>query len=182
MFAEFNFPLKAVVLLASAVSLLAQDSAPSLKSQFLANYDDTSKKIVSLAEAVPAEKYSWRPADGVRSIGEVYVHLIGANFNIPNALGVKPPADVKLSRDMEKTLTDKEQIIPLLKKAMDHAREAVSNAMDDPDTATKLFGRPFTNAGASLTLITHMHEHLGQSIAYARSNGVTPPWSKKSSD
>jgi uncharacterized damage-inducible protein DinB len=167
----------AVALAVSVAPLFAQDPA-KLKAEFLANFDDTAKKIVSLAEAVPADKYKWRPAPGVRSISEVYMHITGANFMIPNFLGAKMPEDLKLGRDSEKTITSKDEIIPLLKRAMEHTRRAIESGMDTPDKATKLFGRDSTNAGVALLLITHMHEHLGQSIAYARSNGVTPPWSE----
>ena len=162
--------------MALAACVPAQDSAPSLRSEFLANYDDTAKKIISLAEAIPADKYAWRPGAGVRSISEVYVHLAGANFMIPSMLGVKPPAG--LSRDAEKTVTEKAKAIEMLKQSMQHAREAMSSALEgDTNKPVKVFGRQSTIAGASLLLISHMHEHLGQSIAYARSAGVAPPWS-----
>ncbi len=166
----------ASLLLLSAACVFAQDAA-KLKAEFLANFDDTAKKIVTLAEAVPQEKYGYRPGPGVRSISEVYMHLTGANYMIPNALGAKMPTDTGLTRDSEKTVTDKAKITPMLKKAMDHARAAIAAAMDDPGKATKLFGKDSTNSAASLLVITHMHEHLGQSIAYARSAGVVPPWS-----
>jgi uncharacterized damage-inducible protein DinB len=162
----------------SAASLFAQNSA-SLKKEFLANYDDTAKKFISLAEKVPADKYSYKPGDGVRTIAQVFIHIAGANVMIPAApLGLKAPADFKLSRDSEKTLTDKEQIVAALKTGMQHGRSAVEAAFENPDKPAKLFGRETTNAGVALLLITHMHEHLGQSIAYARGAGVTPPWSE----
>jgi len=168
---------KCALLLLLAAARAAAQEAKTLKTEFLANFDDASKKIVSLAEAVPAEKYSWKPQDGVRSIAQVYVHLIGANYAIPTALGAKMPTDGRLSKDMEKTMTDKARIVPLLKQAMENARQAIETGMDEPARATKLFGKESTNSAAALLIITHMHEHLGQSIAYARSNGVTPPWS-----
>lgn len=169
-------PRLALALAVSAACVFGQDPA-KLKAEYLANFDDTAKKIVSLAEAVPADKYKWRPADGVRSISEVYMHITGANFMIPNFLGAKMPGDLKLGQNSEKTITSKEEIVPLLKRAMEHTRQAIATGLDTPDKATKLFGRDSTNAGVALLLVTHMHEHLGQSIAYARSNGVVPPWS-----
>lgn len=154
-----------------AVCAFAQDSAA-----FLANYDEVTKKLVSLAEAVPAEKFSWKPADGVRSIGQVYVHLAGANLMIPNALGAKSPAGI-ISRDAEKTMTEKSAIIGALKQSIAHARDAMKAGLEQPSKATKLFGREATHGSVALLMISHLHEHLGQSIAYARSVGVTPPWS-----
>ena len=132
------------------------------------------RKSSALAEAVPAEKYSWRPAEGVRSVGEVYMHIAGANYMIPSRLGAKAPAGI--SRDMEKTVTDKAKIIEHLKQSFAHVRQAIENSTDN-SKATKLFGRDNTHGGVKLLIITHLHEHLGQSIAYARTNKVTPPWS-----
>lgn len=174
-----SLPKAAMLLVMAAASALAHDENTALKAEFLANYDDVSKKIISLAEAVPADKYSYKPAEGVRSIAAVYVHLAGANIMIPNALGAKPPADMKMSRDSEKTMTDKAEIVSMLKKSMAHARTAISDGLDTPSKATKLFGRESTHSATSLLIISHMHEHLGQSIAYARASGVTPPWSMK---
>ena len=145
-----------------------------LTKELLANFDDTQKKIVSLAEAVPAEKYSWRPSAGVRSISEVYMHIVGANYLITSALGAKPPAN--LDRNMEKTVTQKEKVVEMLKQSSEHARKALAEA--DPAKSVKLFGREMTGGAVQLIVVTHLHEHLGQSIAYARSNNVTPPWSQ----
>jgi len=170
------FPKTAVLVVVAGLSLLAQDPS-KLRAEFLTNFDDAAKKLVSLAEAVPQDKYTWRPAEGVRSISEVYMHIVGADVMIPTMIGAKPPADIKLTRDSEKTVTAKDHVVPMLKRAIEHSRQAISTAMETPDKPTKLFGKDSTNAGVALLIITHMHEHLGQSIAYARSVKVTPPWS-----
>jgi uncharacterized damage-inducible protein DinB len=138
------------------------------------NLADTEKKIVSLAEAVPADKYTWRPAEGVRSISEVFMHIAGANYMIPTALGAKTPAGI--TRDMEKTVTDKAKVVEQLRASFGHLRTAMEGATD-LSQATKLFGRDNTYGGSQVLIITHLHEHLGQAIAYARMNKVTPPWS-----
>ena len=165
-----------MLLFALSACALAQETA-SLRSEFLANYDDTTKKIISLAEAIPADKFAWRPAPGVRSISEVFVHIAGANYMIPTTVGVKPPSG--LSRDAEKTVTEKAKVVEMLKDSVQHARGAISAALEgDPNKATKVFGRQSTYEGASLLMISHLHEHMGQSIAYARSAGVVPPWSQ----
>ena len=149
---------------------------PDLKAPYLRNWDDVTGKLVALAEAVPAEKYTWRPAEGVRSVSEVYMHVAGGNFFLPTALGAELPAGV--SREMEKE-TDKAKVVAALKDSIAHARKAVEGA--DPATLgqeVELFGRKMTRADALLALLSHAHEHLGQAIAYARSNGVAPPWSR----
>lgn len=176
--------LAACVALASAVvPLSAQESSaklPSFREAFLAQLKDVESKVVGLAETMPQEKYSWRPAEGVRSIGEVYMHIAGANYFFASMVGVKPPSG--LDPKMEKTVTDKEKVVAALKASFEHIRNAVENMPDaDMAKATKMFGRPATYETVLFTMATHMHEHLGQSIAYARTNGVAPPWSKKES-
>ena len=160
----------ALLLAAMSVAALGQ----GVHGDMMKNLADTEKKIVSLAEAVPADKYTWRPAEGVRSISEVFMHIAGANYMIPTALGAKPPAGV--SRDMEKTVTDKAKVVEQLRASFAHLRTAMEGATD-LSKATKLFGRENTYGGSQVLIITHLHEHLGQAIAYARMNKVTPPWS-----
>ncbi len=158
----------------------AAPAAPTagFRADFLVQLDMVGKQIVDLAEAVPADKYSWRPAPGVRSISEVYMHIVGGNSFIPTFMGVKPMAG--LERGMEKTVTDKARIVELLKQSMAHARSAVLSIPDaDLDKKVKIFGGQEVSQRATIMIIgNHLHEHLGQSIAYARANGITPPWSK----
>ncbi|MBI1792502.1 MAG: DinB family protein [Acidobacteria bacterium] len=157
---------------------LGQERPGGFRGDFLRQLEDVEKKIVGLAQAMPQEKYGWRPGEGVRSNSEVYVHIAGANFGLPNFVGVKPPAG--LSRDMEKTVTEKAKVIETLKESFEHIRKACMSVPDsDLDKEIKMFGRPSTVRGAFFLMANHMHEHLGQAIAYARTNGVTPPWSEK---
>ena len=149
---------------------------------FLADYaaevDAVGKKLVDLAQAEPAEKYGWRPAPGVRSIGEVYMHVVGGNSTIPSFLGAKRMDGI--TRDSEKQVTDKAKIVDLLQKSIANAKAAGATITEaDLDKKVKTFGgREMTQRQVLMLIITHMHEHLGQSIAYARSNGITPPWSE----
>jgi hypothetical protein len=93
--------------------------------------------------------------------------------------GVKRDPGVQVTRDMEKTMTDKAQIVDFLRKSFDFAKQAVMDVPDaDMEKAVNMFGTPSTNRGVLVTMATHAHEHLGQSIAYARTNGVVPPWSQ----
>ena len=157
----------------------AAPAAPTsgFRADFLTQFDDVSKKIVDLAEAVPADKYGWRPAPGVRSISEVYMHIVSGNSYIPSFIGVKPMEGT--DRGMEKSVTEKARVVDLLKKSMAHARAAVLATPDaDLDKKVKIFGGESSERGVIMIIGNHLHEHLGQSIAYARANGVTPPWSK----
>jgi uncharacterized damage-inducible protein DinB len=171
-------PLSALL----SLGLYAQSTPASIfKASFLAQLDDTEKKIVSLAEAMPQEKYSWRPEEGVRSISEVYVHIAGANYGFTTFLGAKMPAG--LDPKMEKTITEKAKVLETLKASFEFARNVVKGLSDaDLTKETKFFGgRMMSYEGVLFVMANHMHEHLGQSIAYARANHVTPPWSKKES-
>jgi uncharacterized damage-inducible protein DinB len=147
------------------------------RAEFLQDLDDVQKKIVSLADAMPAEKYNWRPAPGVRSISEVYMHIAGANYFLASFVGMKMP-----SYDTTKfeKIGEKPRVLEELRRSFDHLRTAALTASDaDLDKSIKMFGNDATERSAFITVLNHIHEHLGQSIAYARMNGVVPPWSEK---
>src|SRR5712692_4289491 len=170
--------IAAVLTLLAALQTPAPPPPPTrgFRAEFLRDLSDVEKKIEDLAAAMPADKYSWRPAPGVRSISEVYVHIAGANYLFASFVGVKPPAGI--SRDMEKTVTEKAKVLEVMKQSFDHARQTVQGLSDeDMSKPVKMFGRDTTYGGVLFTMANHMHEHLGQSIAYARNNGVVPPWS-----
>jgi uncharacterized damage-inducible protein DinB len=146
-----------------------------IRAELLNDVKELEKKFVDLAEAMPQGKYSWRPMKGVRSVSEVYMHVAGANYLLPSFAGIKAPEG--MSRDMEKTVTQKAKVVEMLKKSFDHLRDAILSTSDaDLDKPAKMFGQETTVRDVLLTTVTHMHEHLGQSIAYARMNKVIPPW------
>jgi uncharacterized damage-inducible protein DinB len=134
-------------------------------------------RLASLAEAVPDDNFSWRPAEGVRSVSEVYAHAGAANYYLLSYLGGEMPEG--FSPDHEKTVTKKSDIIKMLKDSYEYAMSFIPTIKEeDLDKEVELpFGK-FTQRGVLLIVITHGHEHLGQSIAYARMNGITPPWSE----
>jgi uncharacterized damage-inducible protein DinB len=147
-------------------------------TDYLAEIDAVGQKLVALAEAVPAEKYAWRPAADVRSVGEVYMHVVAGNSTLPSFLGA--PRMEGISRDSEKTVTDKAKIVGYLKASVANARAAAAKVPEgDLDRRVKTFGtREETERAVLFRILNHMHEHLGQSITYARMSGVTPPWSR----
>lgn len=147
--------------------------ANGFRAEFLANLDDVQQKIIALAEATPAEKFTWRPAGDVRSISEVYMHIAGGNYFLATFLGSTPP---KTNGDREMTITRKAEVVAELKKSFEHLRAAAKKS-EDLERPVKMFGKPTTHRGVLVTVVGHLHEHLGQSIAYARMNGVAPPWS-----
>ena len=172
--------LVAAALLAQAPGGAAPAAAPSsgFRADFLGQLDDVSKKILDLAEAVPADKYSWRPEKGVRSVSEVYMHIVVANSLLPSFMGVQPLTGI--DRSTETGITDKAKVVLMLRQSFDHVRSVVLKTPDaDLDRKVKVFGgREMSERALIMTMGNHMHEHLGQSIAYARMNGVAPPWSE----
>jgi uncharacterized damage-inducible protein DinB len=151
----------------------------SMRAMTLRQIVAAEEKLVGLAEAMPADKYGWRPGEGVRSVGEVFMHVASANFFLPTFWGAKIPAGVD-PRNLEKEGADKAKTVAALKQSFDFVHQAI-NALPDADLQKpiKIFGHDAIVAEAMLGIASHDHEHLGQAIAYARMNGVVPPWSAK---
>ncbi|HYL74141.1 MAG TPA: DinB family protein [Bryobacteraceae bacterium] len=169
--------LAALFLSISLAPARAQTTAAptGFRAEFLADWDDFAKKVVSLAEAMPAEKFTWRPGAQVRSVSEIYMHIAGGNFTIPRATGVQPPEGIDV-RGLDK-ITDKEKVVAILRQSCEHVRAAILKTPDsDLDKVVKLYGQDTTVRGAFYVLGTHQHEHFGLAIAYARANGIVPPW------
>ena len=163
---------------ASGSTQAADKTAPSydMKAQSVFDLQALQKKYTDLAGAIPAEKFTWRPADGVRSFSELFLHVSGANYLIPNLMGVPMPAGFD-GKTFEKSATDKAKIIEQLNKSFTSAIalvQGMSNA--DFAKAEKKLGPDANDGDVVYILVTHAHEHLGQSIAYARQNGIIPPW------
>lgn len=176
----------AVLSLATVRAAHAQDaftakSAAHLRQQYLDDMDTVHVKMVALAKAIPADKYSWRPAPKVRSISEVLMHIAGEwYFYGPRSVGGKEPADFGTPKDklaaLEKIST-KEAVLAELDKSWSYCKAQLMAAKPAELTGKyKPWGMTLDQAAFGMT--GDQHEHLGQLIAYARSVGVTPPWSK----
>jgi uncharacterized damage-inducible protein DinB len=136
-----------------------------------------SRQLVALAEKIPAEKFAWRPAPGVRSTSEVLMHVAMANFYLLSVTGPPMPAGLA-SPDMEKTVTAKGDVIDWLKRSLDAVKTARAGLKPaDLPRSVKVFGHDATVDGMYLRIIVHANEHMGQLVAYARMNGIVPPWS-----
>lgn len=135
-----------------------------------------SQQLIALAEATPAEKFSWRPAPGVRSTSEVYMHIVTANFGLLSVTGPKMPADLK--QDAEKSVTSKAEVIDWLKRSLDAVKQAhLAVSAKDLQRKVHIADRDATVDGMYLRIIVHANEHMGQLVAYARMSGIVPPWS-----
>jgi len=165
-------------LLISARPVLAQNQ--KLPEGIWQGYDGewlhVSQQLIALAEATPEEKFSWRPAPGVRSTSEVYMHIAEANLYLLSVTGPKMPPD--MNEGMEKSVTAKADVISWLKRSLEAVKQAhLVVTAKDLQRKVHIADRDATVDGMYLRIIVHANEHMGQLIAYARMSGVVPPWS-----
>lgn len=168
-----------LALLALPASAQAPAAGSGVRSEMLTFFKDAENKLGQLAEATPEAKYAYRPAKGVRSTGEIFMHVAGGNNGIPTFWGVAAPEGFKFAT-YETSLTTKADIQKALKDSFVHMEQGFMALSDaDLDKPAEFFGIKSTVRGGYLLLLSHVHEHLGQSIAYARVNGIVPPWTAK---
>ena len=170
--------LVASIVLGAAALHAETDPLEGLWQGYDGEWGHVSRQLIALAEAIPAEKFSWRPASGVRSTSEVFMHIALANFYLLNLTGPKMPADIKPA-DMEKTVTSKAEVIDWLKRSLNSVTSA-HGGIDAADLRrkVKINGKDATVDGIYLRILVHANEHMGQLVAYARMNGIVPPWSE----
>jgi uncharacterized damage-inducible protein DinB len=166
-----------MLLLVGARPLLAQKKAPEgIWEGYDGEWKHVSQQLVALAEATPEDKFGWRPAAGVRTTSEVYMHIATANFYLLSVTGSKMPADMKPG--MEKSVTSKAEVISWLKRSLDAVKDAhLAETPKDLQRKVHIFDRDAAVDGMYLRIIVHANEHMGQLVAYARMTGVVPPWS-----
>jgi len=149
------------------------------RMEFLDEVSYYEQRFERLADAVPAEKYSWRPVEGVRNIGEVYMHVVTANYGFAKMLGTPYPTGLD-PKVLVASSNDKAKVIQALKDSFAHFRSAILTIKDSElDKEIKTPRGQTTIRGAFFLITGHYGEHLGQSIAYARSIGVVPPWTEE---
>ena len=161
---------------AFAVALMvpfAQAQAAKFQVLFGEDAGKLSKKFTGLAQ-VMAGKYEWKPGQGVRSVGDVFNLIVEENGLLADTLMGKTNTGAEPA-----PITDTGKMQDALKASYANLQKTITGLSDnDLETHVKLFGRDMTKQGAVMLILEDQHEHLGQSIAYARSNGVVPPWSK----
>jgi uncharacterized damage-inducible protein DinB len=149
-----------------------------IRDRLAGHFNVAMSKFIALAEAMPEETYTWSPGEGVMEVGQVFMHVARYNYFYPSgSMGMALPAGVDM--DSMEAVRDKEQVVAALTDSRDWVREGLG-AMGavDLEEETELYGRKVKTWGVLTQLVSHMSEHLGQSIAYARMNGVAPPWSR----
>jgi uncharacterized damage-inducible protein DinB len=191
-------PHAVFLLLGASLSAAQGKDASSLKTEYLDDFAETCKHLDQLSQAIPANKYAWRPAAGVRSVSEVFVHIADGNFLLLSLTGVKLPSEYfpnlpmdakgkpnpqavfKRTGELEKTIVDKDAVTRMLKSSLDEVRNRFSQlTIAELDQPTDFFGEKTTVRRIYLRIFAHVNEHYGQSIAYARVNAIVPPWSQK---
>ena len=166
--------LTTLFLFMSTLLVSAQDTVVQSSVNGLLTHNQN--QITALANAFTEEQYDWRPADGVRSVGEVILHTAAANYFLVSMLGFQIPSDVDMA-SMEK-IKGKEQAIDALTKSFEYAKEKIG-AVKSADFGKEIdlgFNK-LSTVGTMMVVLEHTGEHKGQLIAYARANGITPPWS-----
>ncbi len=178
----------AIVLAGVMSPLAAQDKATEgtvtgFRAEYVGQILFVKGRILDLAQAVPQDSYTWRPAEGVRSVSEVYRHIAFANYAFVKSAGQTLPSDAGFdgnAQNWEKATTLKEEIVKSLEHSFDAVVAAVKATPDnDLEKIVKVYGREMTLRNFMLSSLGHAHEHLGQSVAYARMNKIVPPWTAK---
>lgn len=178
----------ALSIVAAAGSAAAQDlpnreTAIEIRKRYVMDLDSLQSKFLALAEAFPAEKYAWRPGPGVRSVGEVFMHVASEYYVYsPMAYGATRSPVIPRGPEAFKTFESKStkaDVMKHLKEGFAYNKQQIEALDVAAITGTKkLFGGDRTIIETTLAMTDDLHEHLGQLIAYARMNGVVPPWSK----
>ena len=173
----FTAVVVAVASMSLAAPVRAQAPTTGWRGEFIHMMNGLEGKYTQLANAMPWETYSWRPGAGVRSVCEVFLHIGGDNYLLAEPLGPKTPAGIDL-KTIENCPDSKEKVLATMKGGFAFVRSAVMATSDGAgDEMVDFFGTKITKRALLLAIAEHAGEHLGQSIAYARMNGVVPPWS-----
>jgi uncharacterized damage-inducible protein DinB len=169
--------LLALLALATVPVLRAQDPLDGVWQGYDGEWRHVSEQLIALAEATPEKNFAWRPAPGVRSTSEVYMHIVEANFYLLSVTGPKMPDDLKEGAD--KTVTSKAAVIAWLKRSLEAVKQAhLKETPQHLALKVRIGDHDSTVDWMYLRIIVHANEHMGQLVAYARMTGVVPPWSK----
>ena len=170
----------ALVMLVVPSFAVAEDGPKGVRGEIMASMMDAGGKIQELATAIPDGKYTWKPNKDVRSTGQVFLHVVQANYMLPSLMGVKSPIGMDELMKLDTQTMEPAKIRQMLKESYVWAQKAVTDTPDaELETEMDFFGQKMSKRAGLLVLASHSHEHLGQLIAYARSNSITPPWTAR---
>ena len=177
----------ALVAVAICTTPCSAQQRAGLMGDLLRDVAEVQAKLTGLAQAIPAAKHGWRPAAGVRSVSEVFLHVAADNYLLPVAVGVQPepatgidPADFATLTTYERQQMPVDSLVATMNRSFAHLTKAMAGTPDARfDETVKFFGQDMSIRQVWLLTAMHLHEHLGQLIAYARANGVVPPWTRQ---
>jgi uncharacterized damage-inducible protein DinB len=163
---------------AVCASSSAAEPPAGLWEGYAGEWDHVTHQLLNLAKAFPEEKFGWRPGPGVRSTSEVFMHVAIANYMLLSVTGPSMPPELK-SPSAEKSIVKKTDVIAWLSRSLDAVKSAHAGLTSaDLQRKVSIAGKTATVDGIYLRIIVHANEHMGQLIAYARVNGIAPPWSE----
>jgi uncharacterized damage-inducible protein DinB len=166
----------------AAVASARAEDPKGFRADLIGQVEYVQKQILDLENAIPDAKMTWRPNKDVRSISEVYSHVAFSTYMLLQFAGVKLPDGITITTPGDATKwetasTDKKVIRDQLMKSFEFAKSSIAGMSDASlENMVDFFGQKMTVRSVLLVLLSHMHEHLGQSIAYARMEGIEPPW------
>lgn len=183
---RFGFcPWLLVAIVVGSVQPASAQNRTGLVGDLLKDLNEVEAKLMGLARAMPPDSYSWRPSKDVRSTAEVFMHVAADNYFMPAVLGTAAPTETGITKEyktaaaFEKKTLARDALVAEVEKSFGFLKQALTATTDAKlDGPIDVFGQKTTARGLWIITVTHLHEHLGQLIAYARSNNVTPPWSK----
>jgi len=154
------------------------DFTDEFVNRFLIHFEQSSDKLLQLAEVVPEELYEWSPDGEAMPFATVFTHIARHNYTLPSLwLGVEIPNDIDI--DGMEDITDKKEVIEILSRSVDHVKNHIPEVSEEQLTQpVTIFGDDTKGWAALFLLIAHMNEHVGQAISYSRMNGIVPPWSR----
>jgi len=167
-----------ILTLLVALPVSAQETPGGLEEAYLGRYNYAANRLVRLAEALPADVYSWKPNEDGMTVEHVFMHIARYNYLYPEYnLGIASPSDIDL--DQLESMTGKETVLKYLKPSLDYARKVfVEMPEADRQKIVELYGNDTQAWNVFFQLQVHMAEHLGQLMAYSRMNDIVPPWSR----
>lgn len=167
-----------IAIVACTCALQAQSSPADYRDEFLAHFNRSAMKMTRLSAAMPESLYTWSPGPDVMSVARVYMHIARYNYlYLDGSLGIGPPEEVDWQNF--EAVTDKATVVAALAASIRHVEAAAKNlSAADLTRSVTLYGRQVPGWKVLFQILSHMNEHVGQSIAYARVNGVVPPWSQ----
>jgi len=176
---KWSLVLSLAALLAPAWAA-AQDMPAGIRGEMIASIKDAGGKLEELSTAIPDGKYTWKPSKDVRSTGQVFLHVVQMNYLLPSFFGVQPPMSKDELIKLDSQTMEPAKIRQMLTESYGWAEKAIADTPDSElETQVEFFGMKMSKRAAMLVLTSHSHEHLGQSIAYARANNIVPPWTAR---